>query len=458
MVSTFKNENHLSIADYMTSYLKVKPPDCSLFSQDGCEISIHKELMYQTKFMRTILETNANQHCCDKLEILCPTLTDQELVDVVHFLYNGEFICPDESTASKALANLTEVFGFPKSLNNVLPFMTKTKNEYPEEEVTDDVNLDSYFYESPMLVGKNDQDYTEEKVPINIAGRRNKKKLVKESRDYEICRSAVFKVLGDPTDLVNFPCEEELVYSLYETQEVSWKCWTNKIKVRVLKSLFKEYMENVGKYPGQTNIRAIREVLDESFPTTLGFGKVFPSEKFTDAYQMHRKRCPYPEPFQDCVFWTLLSRFDQEKACRKKTVSVDDVNIQHEMFVSNSKMMSETGEKQHQDLSEFDAKSTGKLRTESDFRELVRNSVIKVLGNPLELNNYPADEELWTPLYQKHEINWQLWTNKIKVPVLKSLFKEFSFIGKDAFPSQRNVKELREILHNLFPNTLGKDF
>ena len=42
MGSTIKDHNRLAIVDYVDSYFKLKPPDCRLFSQDGCQISIHK--------------------------------------------------------------------------------------------------------------------------------------------------------------------------------------------------------------------------------------------------------------------------------------------------------------------------------------------------------------------------------------------------------------------------------
>ena len=45
-------------------------------------------------------------------------------------------------------------------------------------------------------------------------------------------------------------------------------------------------------------------------------------------YQMHRKRCPNPKGYQDCLYYTLLSFLDQEKRRKKeerKTVSPDMV-------------------------------------------------------------------------------------------------------------------------------------
>ena len=51
---------------------------------------------------------------------------------------------------------------------------------------------------------------------------------------------------------------------------------------------------------------------------------------------MHKKRCPKPEPYQDCIYWTLLARLDVEKSIQKKRSVVlgsSGENI-HPSFVS----------------------------------------------------------------------------------------------------------------------------
>ena len=50
---------------------------------------------------------------------------------------------------------------------------------------------------------------------------------------------------------------------------------------------------------------------------------------------MHKKRCPKPEQYQDCIYWTLLARLDVEKSIRKKSVVLGSSgeNI-HPSFVS----------------------------------------------------------------------------------------------------------------------------
>ena len=35
----------------MDEYFKTKTPDCSLYSEDGYEIPVHREVLYQTKWV-----------------------------------------------------------------------------------------------------------------------------------------------------------------------------------------------------------------------------------------------------------------------------------------------------------------------------------------------------------------------------------------------------------------------
>ena len=57
-------QNHVTeIEDYLDIYLKNKSRDCILYSEDGGEFKIHKELFGQTNFLRKILAT-VNDQCC----------------------------------------------------------------------------------------------------------------------------------------------------------------------------------------------------------------------------------------------------------------------------------------------------------------------------------------------------------------------------------------------------------
>ena len=60
------NTHHdLAIKDYLKSYLKNKPPDCFLYSEDGAEFKTHKELLGQTRFMRELLKST---DCCGTID------------------------------------------------------------------------------------------------------------------------------------------------------------------------------------------------------------------------------------------------------------------------------------------------------------------------------------------------------------------------------------------------------
>ena len=145
--------------------------------------------------------------------------------------------------------------------------------------------------------------------------------LVFRKYPHEIAKTSVFKVLGNPNDWKNFPCDEELRVHVYEAKTISWKFW-NKIKILLVKSLFREISngEKSG-FPKYSDVRALREVLNEQFPDLLGFGKLYDQSKVRNAYHFNRKRCPNPEAYQDCIYFSLLSRLDIEKVNRRTSLS-----------------------------------------------------------------------------------------------------------------------------------------
>ena len=146
--------------------------------------------------------------------------------------------------------------------------------------------------------------------------------LVVSSRScqYDVARASIFRVLGKPDDLENFPCDEELRLQVYGAKKISWKDYTRKIKMALLKSLYNEFSyRGKSEQPKQKNIRAMREVLNELFPDLLGFGKLYNKAKVKDAYQTNQKRCPKPRPYQDSIYWSLLARLDQENMNRRSS-------------------------------------------------------------------------------------------------------------------------------------------
>ena len=115
MATLLYNTEPLILVTSMESYFKERPPDCSLFSGDNFEISVHKEVLYQTPFLRRMIKSFNMDSCCSKIEILCPSMKKEELVAIVQFLYNGKIIRTDHTkVASQFSSFLTELFGFPQ--------------------------------------------------------------------------------------------------------------------------------------------------------------------------------------------------------------------------------------------------------------------------------------------------------------------------------------------------------
>ena len=43
-------------------------------------------------------------------------------------------------------------------------------------------------------------------------------------------------------------------------------------------------------------------------------------------------------------------------------------------------------------------------------------------------------------LYEVSMVDWNIWTNKIKKPLIKGLFKEYLSVGTEVYPSQPHVR------------------
>ena len=107
---TVYNKEPLVLINAMESYFKSTPPDCSLFSDNNYGILIHKELMYQTKFMREMIGTVGID---SKIEVFCPSLSKEELEIIVEFFYNGKTFYKNQAVVSQVSKKLEELFGFP---------------------------------------------------------------------------------------------------------------------------------------------------------------------------------------------------------------------------------------------------------------------------------------------------------------------------------------------------------
>merc|ERR1712223_136175 len=95
----FFNKDPLVLTKSMGSYFKKMPPDCSLLSEDGAEFLVHRELLYQTKFMRQMLKSANLDSMDSKIEIMCPSLSKLDVRIIAKFLYSGEIFCPNEVVA-----------------------------------------------------------------------------------------------------------------------------------------------------------------------------------------------------------------------------------------------------------------------------------------------------------------------------------------------------------------------
>jgi len=118
--TVIKIDRITAFENILDSYFKKKPKDCILYSKDGADVKIHKEVFGQTEFMRNIL-FSAKEQCCGIIEIICPC-SKEILNHLVNFLYDGEIQCSDESESLEIIDNLCNIFGFPKNLGmNCIP-------------------------------------------------------------------------------------------------------------------------------------------------------------------------------------------------------------------------------------------------------------------------------------------------------------------------------------------------
>ena len=135
----------MTFVNNIESYFKDTPPDCSLISQDNYEIPIHKELLYQTKYMQEMCKSVEMDPCYSKIEIICPSLVKEEIDIIVHFLYSGKILCTDQSEASQVSKDLTQLFGFPKinidsNTNNVIEQPSLRKRPQKRSVVSNSVH------------------------------------------------------------------------------------------------------------------------------------------------------------------------------------------------------------------------------------------------------------------------------------------------------------------------------
>ena len=205
------NIDHIAgIQNNLNTYLKTKPRDCILYSEDGAEFKIHKELFTHTKFMRNILES-AKEHCCGKLEIICPC-DKEDLNHLVHFLYDGEIHCNEEFDSIRILDNLTKIFGFPKNLRSFCYSNLEINDFFVEDDqiyASNSENRDSIIGSNTVLilpihesVMKNVEEIEEEIIPEQIFQHKSEaEKVMKKKISRKFVCDSVTESISD--SLVN---------------------------------------------------------------------------------------------------------------------------------------------------------------------------------------------------------------------------------------------------------------
>ena len=63
MVRLVDDDNYFAKSDHMETFFGNKESDCVLYSEEGNEFNIHKEVLGQTDFLRKILSSSKDD-CC----------------------------------------------------------------------------------------------------------------------------------------------------------------------------------------------------------------------------------------------------------------------------------------------------------------------------------------------------------------------------------------------------------
>jgi hypothetical protein len=97
---------------------------------------------------------SAKEHCCGKLEIICPC-DKEDLNHLVHFLYDGEIHCNEEFDTIRVLDNLTKIFGFPYNLRSFCYSNLEVNDFFVEDDqiyASNSENRDSIIGSNTVLI------------------------------------------------------------------------------------------------------------------------------------------------------------------------------------------------------------------------------------------------------------------------------------------------------------------
>ena len=131
--------------------------------------------------------------CYGKLEIILPSISGNDLENIVTFLYSGRILCTDPTATSRILSNLTDLLGFPESmeLSGAVKDEIQTENQDMTYEAANELN----HYESPadyleyrIVASTNTCYYSENQLCVQRSQYiRTKNPLHKQSEKAKTC-------------------------------------------------------------------------------------------------------------------------------------------------------------------------------------------------------------------------------------------------------------------------------
>ena len=130
------DKTNVAKSDDIETFLSNKENDCILYSEEGIEFNIHKEILGQTDFLRNIL-SSSKDGCCKTMYVFCPC-PKLELDHMVHFLYTGTISCESEIELMKIQENLNKILGFSEKM-----FLSDNYKEVKEVDTVPIAELES---------------------------------------------------------------------------------------------------------------------------------------------------------------------------------------------------------------------------------------------------------------------------------------------------------------------------
>ena len=203
-----QNNEPMAVVNNMDSYFKQKPPDCVLVSKEFLKVPIHKELFYQTEFMRSMIKSVGFENCCSSIEIICPSLCFDKLEVIVQFLYNGKVSTEHQGFASQISNLLVTLFGFSSlKIEEIRKIemeeeskidMNDELNIQNEEKPTIEEEFEIKIEVEPRL--KTEYEFNKEMEEALVKNIEDSKPR-KRSRKQSFCANSIRKDIKEETDI-----------------------------------------------------------------------------------------------------------------------------------------------------------------------------------------------------------------------------------------------------------------